>query len=462
MGAAFWVAVATCLGYRELRVEDTLEVLAGIRAAVAHDLFRSAGGNHFAALIPAFRAEVDDVIGGLEYVEVVLDDDHGIPGIDQAMQNIQQPLDVGEVQASGRFIEDIEGLARVTPAEFFGELDPLRLATRQLGRRLSKPDIAKADLTERLQLALDLRDAVEKRGRLLDAHVEHVGDRFAAIGDLERLFVVALALADFAGHVDVRQEMHLDLDDAVPLTVLAAATLDVEAEPARLVAAHLRLGHFGEQLADIGEDAGVGGRVRPGRPADRRLVDIDHLVDEAQAGNLAGGAGAVFGAIEVLRQAPVQNVADQRALARAADPGHADQFAQRKVHVNVLQVVFSGSADDEHLPVALAAPRRQWDRSLAAQERPGDRLGRFQDIVERAGGDDLPAVLAGAGADVDDEVGRPHRLFVVLDDDHRVADVSQRQQRGDQLSIVALVQPDRRLIEDVQDTHQLGADLGGE
>src|SRR6267143_1305385 len=456
MGAAFWVAVATSLGYRELRVEDTLEVLAGVRAAVAHDLFRGAGGNDFAALIPAFRAEVDDVIGGLEYVEVVLDDDHGVPGIDQAMQNIQQPLDVGEVQAGGRFIEDIEGLPRITPAELFGELDPLRLATRQLGRRLSEPDIAKTDLTERLQLALDLRDAVEKRGRLLDAHVEHVGDRFAAIGDLERLFVVALALADFAGHVDVRQEMHLDLDDAVPLTVLAAATLDVEAEPARLVAAHLRLGHFGEQLA------GVGGRVRAGRPADRRLVDIDHLVDEAQPGNLAGGARAIFGAIEVLRQAPVQNVAHQRAFARAADPGHADQFAQWKVDVDVLQVVFSGSADDEHLPVALAAARRQWDRSLAAQERPGDRLGGFQNIVEGAGGHDLPAVLAGAGPDVDDEVGRPHRLFVVLDDDDRVADISQRQQRGDQLSIVTLVQPDRRLIENVEDAHQLGADLGGE
>src|SRR5256885_4405922 len=449
MGAAFWVAVATCLGYRELRVEDTLEVLAGVRPAVAHDLFRSAGGDDFAALIPAFRAEVDDVIGGLEYVEVVLDDDHGVAGVDQAMQDVQQPLDIGEVQAGGRLIEDIEGLPRITPAEFFGELDPLGLATRELGRRLSEPDVAKTDLTERLQLAFDLRDAVEKGGRLLDAHVEHVGDRLAAIGDLERLFVVALALADFVGNIDVRQEVHLDLDDAVAFAVFAAAALDVEAEPARLVAAHLRLGHFGEQLADIGKDAGVGRRVRPRCPSDRRLVDIDHLVDEAQAGNLAGGAVAVFGAIEVLRQAPVQDVADQRALARAADPRHADQFAQGKVDVDVLQVVFGCSADDEHLPVALAAPRRQWDRSLAAQERPGDRLGRFQNIVERAGGDDLPAVLAGAGPYVDDKVGRPHRLLIVLDDDDRVADVSQRQQRGDQLSIVALVQPDRRLIKNV-------------
>src|SRR5256885_6288716 len=127
MGAAFWVAVATSLGYRELRVEDTLEVLAGVRAAVAHDLFRSAGRDDFAALIPAFRAEVDDVIGGLEYVEVVLDDDHGVAGVDQAMQDVQQPLDIGGMQARGRLIEGIEGLPRITPAEVFRELYPLRL-----------------------------------------------------------------------------------------------------------------------------------------------------------------------------------------------------------------------------------------------------------------------------------------------------------------------------------------------
>ena len=33
-------------------------------------------------------------------------------------------------------------------------------------------------------------------------------------------------------------------------------------------------------------------------------------------------------------------------------------------------------------------------------------------------------MLAGAGANVDDEVRRPHRLFVVFDDHHRVADVT--------------------------------------
>jgi hypothetical protein len=74
---------------------------------------------------------------------------------------------------------------------------------------------------------------LEELDALLDRHVEHVGDRLALELDLQRLAVVALALADVAGDVDVGQEVHLDLDDAVALAGLAAPALDVEREPAR-------------------------------------------------------------------------------------------------------------------------------------------------------------------------------------------------------------------------------------
>ena len=77
----------------------------------------------------------------------------------------------------------------------------------------------------------------------------------------------------------------------------------------------------------------------------------------------------------------------------------------------------------------------------------------------RALGDDMAAVLAGARADIDDPVGRAHRLFVVLDDDQRVAEIAQALQRVDQAGVVALVQADARLVEDVEHAHQAGADL---
>ena len=43
---------------------------------------------------------------------------------------------------------------------------------------------------------------------------------------------------------------------------------------------------------------------------------------------------------------------------------------------------------------------------------------------------DAAAVLAGAGPEVDEVVGRAHRLLVVLDDEHGVAEVAQPLERA--------------------------------
>ena len=52
-----------------------------------------------------------------------------------------------------------------------------------------------------------------------------------------------------------------------------------------------------------------------------------------------------------------------------------------------------------------------------------------------------------------------HHLLVVLDDEHGVAEVAQPLERRDQPPVVALVEPDRRLVEDVEDADELRADL---
>src|SRR3546814_3607723 len=88
---------------------------------------------------------------------------------------------------------------------------------------------------------------------------------------LERLAIVARALADIALDVDVGEEVHLDLDQAVAGARFAAAALDVEREAAGLVAARLAFGQPREPIADLGEGAGIGRRVRARGAADRRL-----------------------------------------------------------------------------------------------------------------------------------------------------------------------------------------------
>src|SRR5205807_9669234 len=73
-------------------------------------------------------------------------------------------------------------------------------------------------------------------------------------------------------------------------------------------------------------------------------------------------------------------------------------------------------------------------------------------------GDDVAAVLARARAHVDQVVGGPHHLIVVLDDEHGVPERAQALERLDQLPVVALVEPDRRLVENVEDADELRAD----
>ena len=64
-----------------------------------------------------------------------------------------------------------------------------------------------------------------------------------------------------------------------------------------------------------------------------------------------------------------------------------------------------------------------------------------------------------AGADVDEIVRRAHGVLIVLDDDERVAEVTQLAQRGQQLFVIALVQADGRLVENIQHAHERRADL---
>ena len=93
---------------------------------------------------------------------------------------------------------------------------------------------------------------------------------------------------------------------------------------------------------------------------------------------------------------------------------------------------------------------------------PGERLGALLEALDRAGVDDPSAVLAGAGADVDHPVRGADGVLVVLDDDEGVAEVAQPRQRVDQPAVVALVEPDRRLVEDVEHADQARPDLRGQ
>ena len=324
-----------------------------------------------------------------------------------------------------RLVEDVERPPGGDLRQLRRELDALRLAAGERRRRLAELDVVEADVVQRLQPPPDLRDLGEERERLLDRHLEHVGDRLALEAHLERLAVVALALAGLAGDVDVGQEVHLDLDLAVALAGLAAAALDVEREAAGLVAAHLRVGRQRVELADLVEQLRVGGRVRARRAADRRLVDVDHLVEALDPVDRRVLARLDAEAVQPVRERLVDDLVHERRLARAGDAGDRDEAGRpgtRRRSPSGCAARRRGRRRRRGRP--RAAPAR---RSAASPERnwPVTESSLPLDLGRRPLGDDVAAVLARARPHVDEPVGGAHHLLVVLDDEHGVAEVAQ-------------------------------------
>ena len=256
--------------------------------------------------------------------------------------------------------------------------------------------------------------------------------------------------------------MHLDLDDAVALAGLAAAALDVEREAPGLVAARLRFRQAGEPFADRREGAGIGRGVGARGAADRRLVDVDDLVDVLEALDAVVRRGALAGIVQLARDRLVERVDQQGRLAAAGDAGDAGEQAERNLGRDVLQIVAAGVDHLDGAAMVRRPPVGHRHRKLTGEVLAGQRFRVAHDLVGRAFRDDVAAMHAGAGADIEHVIRQANGVLVMLDHDHGVAEVAQPLQGIEQPGIVALVQADRRLVQHVEHAGQSRADLRGE
>src|SRR5215218_6971331 len=170
------------------------EVLAGQRGAPRDEICGRALKDDLAAVVAGARAEVDDPVGVRHDRLVVLDDDDRLAGVDEPVEEAQQLLDVGEVQAGGRLVEDVDvALA----SHVRSQLEPLALAARQRGERLADGEVAEPDGREPLKDLVRRRRAclavAEELRRLGDRHREHLADVLAAEGVLQHGGVEPLA-----------------------------------------------------------------------------------------------------------------------------------------------------------------------------------------------------------------------------------------------------------------------------
>ena len=72
------------------------------------------------------------------------------------------------------------------------------------------------------------------------------------------------------------------------------------------------------------------------------------------------------------------------------------------------------------------------------------------------------AVASSARAEVDDVVGAADGFLVVLDDQNGVPEVAKILESSEQTAVIAMMQADGRLIQNVEDAAQFGPDLRGE
>ncbi len=327
-------------------------------------------------------------------------------------------------------------------------------------------NVSQTYIHQRRQALMHSGNVLQDGNGVLDRQVKNVGDGITVELHRQGLLVVAPPVADLAKHVHIGQEIHLDAALALALARLAPSTLHIEAEAPRLVAALSAIGQHGKQIADGCEHAGIGGRVRTRGPADRRLIDLDHLVELVGPMHRLMCPRLLAGFVQLARQRAVQDVVDKRGLTRPRDAGHHRHHAHRKVRRNVLQIMRGGVLNRE--PAAIQRPRRlvrrrpghDVDLPREVSTRDGRRIGH--DLGGRARSHQLAAVFARARPQVEHVVGLADRIFVVLHHQYGIAQVPQVFQRLDQPLIVTLVQADGRLVEHIKNASQARSDLGGQ
>ena len=94
---------------------------------------------------------------------------------------------------------------------------------------------------------------------------------------------------------------------------------------------------------------------------------------------------------------------------------------------------------------------------------PGEIISRNtvrpHDIFQNPTSYDLTATDSSQRPYIDDPVGIPDHILVVFDDNHRITRIAQGLQTADQLNVVALMQPDAGLIQDIEYVDQFRTDL---
>ena len=132
-----------------LLLQQLFKELAGVGTRNFSNLLWGSFSDHGSTAASAFWTHVHDPVGSLDHVEVVLDDDHGVTRVHQALDHHHEFANIFKVQTSSWLIEDVNGATVGTLLQLSGKFHTLGFTTRQGCCCLAQTDIAKADINQR-------------------------------------------------------------------------------------------------------------------------------------------------------------------------------------------------------------------------------------------------------------------------------------------------------------------------
>ncbi len=197
----------------------------------------------------------------------------------------------------------------------------------------------------------------------------------------------------------------------------------------------------GEEVPDHVEEAGVSGRIGPGRAPDGSVAHGDDPVDELSP----------FQALEGALAAPIegrhQDPGHKGCLSRAGNPAHRVERAQTKSQIHVAQVPEPHTTESELGAVAGPAARRDRDTLSAAKGCPGRRSRRgvligTEPLLWWTGVEDPSPLGARARAHIHQPVCSANQGLVVFHEDDGVAVVPQLVQHLGEADAVHRMQAD--------------------
>lgn len=169
----------------------------------------------------------------------------------------------------------------------------------------------------------------------------------------------------------------------------------------------------------------VSGGIRPRCPPDRRLIDLDHFVDEIQSRDRFVRAGGRMRFIDVLRCRAIQNIVHQCRFSASRNTRDRDEKSQWKFHVDVFQVMFGRAFDDQLLLLGLAAGFRNRDDTRSRKILSRQRHRIAQDLRRRPARHQFTAETSCARTEIDYVIRALDGLRVVLDHQNCVAEIAE-------------------------------------